>query len=149
MEFKIIETGTPEYEKMVDLRMRVLKEPFGIPFTESEREEDAEAILLGAFYLNEGDIVGCCFLSHINRQRVKLRQMAVETYYQRRGLGRELIVYAERIASLRGYQEVYLHARRTAIGFYEKQGYKAVSDIFTEVGIPHVEMVKQLTQSSV
>ena len=144
MEFKIIDYGTPDYDQMVDLRDRILRQPIGSIATKEELAEDEDHILLGAFFLNEGDIVGCCFLSHLNQETVKLRQMAVDTYYQGRGLGKELLAYAQRIARLNGYRQMYLHARQTAICFYEKQGYEVVSDIFEEVGIPHVEMVKQL-----
>jgi len=37
-----------------------------------------------------------------------------------------------------------MHARKTAIGFYEKSGYSVIGDEFTEVGIPHFEMVKKI-----
>ncbi|MBQ8606352.1 MAG: GNAT family N-acetyltransferase [Clostridia bacterium] len=35
-----------------------------------------------------------------------------------------------------------LHAQTHAIGFYEKFGFKTVSDIFMEEGVPHVTMQK-------
>ncbi len=37
-----------------------------------------------------------------------------------------------------------MHARLYARGFYERLGYRAASDIFTEVTIPHIEMEKML-----
>jgi predicted GNAT family N-acyltransferase len=37
-----------------------------------------------------------------------------------------------------------MHARKDAIGFYEKQGYKISGDEFTEVTIPHFVMEKKL-----
>ena len=37
-----------------------------------------------------------------------------------------------------------MHARETAVGFYEKLGYKVVGDKFTEVTIPHYVMEKKL-----
>jgi predicted GNAT family N-acyltransferase len=37
-----------------------------------------------------------------------------------------------------------LHARLTAIGFYEKSGYVVSGGEFLEVGIPHVKMVKRI-----
>lgn len=146
MEFKIIDYGSNQYQQMVDLRHRILRAPINCVATPEELAEDKEHILLGAFFLNEGNIAGCCFLSHFNPETIKLRQMAVDTIYQGRGLGKELIIYAERIAKLQGYKKVYLHARQTAIVFYEKHGYQVISEPFTEVGIPHVEMIKNLEE---
>jgi predicted GNAT family N-acyltransferase len=37
-----------------------------------------------------------------------------------------------------------MHARKSAVGFYEKLGYKIVGDEFEEVTIPHFEMQKTL-----
>jgi len=52
--------------------------------------------------------------------------------------------FAENLAKDAGGKEVMMHARKTAMGFYEKLGYAAVGDEFSEVGIPHVEMKKNL-----
>lgn len=145
MEFRQIIYGTAEYDKMVDLRIRVLKEPFGIPFTEKEKEDDEQSnILLGAFFPNGGELVGCCLLSHSTDGVAKLRQMAVDFYYHKRGLGAELISYAEQIAQEKHYRIMYLHARKTALEFYTKQGYSIEEDEFIEVGIPHYGMMKIL-----
>jgi predicted GNAT family N-acyltransferase len=37
-----------------------------------------------------------------------------------------------------------MHARDTAIGFYEKLGYKVKGDGFIEVNVPHHVMEKEL-----
>ena len=66
---------------MVSLRMRVLKEPFDIPFSDEEKEADEKNILLGAFFPNGGDLVGCCLLTSLSDRAVKLRQMAVDFFY--------------------------------------------------------------------
>jgi predicted GNAT family N-acyltransferase len=39
-----------------------------------------------------------------------------------------------------------LHARATAIDFYKRLGYSVCSEEFTEVGIPHRIMRKQLNK---
>jgi predicted GNAT family N-acyltransferase len=37
-----------------------------------------------------------------------------------------------------------MHARKNAVGFYEKMGYQVTGDEFTELTIPHYIMEKQL-----
>lgn len=144
MEFRIIKYDSEEYYKMVDLRVRVLKEPFGIPFMEEERVSDAENILIGAFFPNGGDLVGCCLISQLSDSTAKLRQMAVDFYYHKKGLGAQLMYYAEKVAVENDYSIMYLHARKTALEFYKKLGYSIEEDEFIEVGIPHFGMMKIL-----
>lgn len=145
MEFRQIQYGTKEYDAMVELRVRVLKQPFDIPFTEQEKHDDEHSnILLGAFFPNGGELVGCCLLTHSTDQLVKLRQMAVDFFYHNKGLGAELISYAEEIARKHEYNIMYLHARKTALEFYKKQGYTIEEYEFIEVGIPHYGMMKLL-----
>ena len=70
--------------------------------------------------------------------------MAVSPVLQGKGIGRVLMVFAENIARDRGYRRLTMHARKTAIGFYEKLGYKTQGEEFQEVTIPHFEMDKEL-----
>jgi predicted GNAT family N-acyltransferase len=52
--------------------------------------------------------------------------------------------FAENIARDRKYTRLTMHARKSAVGFYEKSGYRICSDEFTEVTIPHFVMEKEL-----
>ncbi len=77
-------------------------------------------------------------------QTVRLRQMAVINDLQGKGVGRALMQFAENLARDRGYRKITMHARKNAIGFYEKMGYKAIGEEFEEITIPHVVMEKEL-----
>ena len=79
-----------------------------------------------------------------NPEIVRLRQMAVLNDLQGKGIGRAIMHFAENIARDRGYSILSMHARKNAIGFYEKMGYKVTGDEFTEVTIPHYVMEKKL-----
>jgi predicted GNAT family N-acyltransferase len=52
--------------------------------------------------------------------------------------------FAENVARDRGYKKLSMHARKSAIGFYQKLGYEIVGEEFEEVTIPHYEMQKTL-----
>lgn len=142
MALKIIEHGTPEYQKMVKLREDILRKPLGLGFTTNELEQEKSNILIGAY--EEEDILGCCMLVEENPEIVRLRQMAVLNDLQGKGIGRAIMHFAENIARDRGYSILSMHARKNAIGFYEKMGYKVTGDEFTEVTIPHYVMEKKL-----
>jgi predicted GNAT family N-acyltransferase len=50
----------------------------------------------------------------------------------------------EKLLEKQGVIVFSLHARQTAIGFYEKSGYVVTGGEFIEVGITHVKMQKIL-----
>ena len=142
MALKIIDHGSNEYRLMVKLRDDILRKPLGLGFTEEELEGEKDNMLIGAF--EEDDILGCCMLVEENPKAVRLRQMAVLNDLQGKGIGRALMTFAENLARDRGYRTLSMHARKHAVGFYEKMGYVAVGDEFEEVTIPHFVMEKKL-----
>jgi predicted GNAT family N-acyltransferase len=142
MAVKIIDHGSKEYKQMVDLRYNMLRKPLGLTFSEEELEGELNNILIGCF--DDDKLEGCCMLVPKDNQTVQLRQMAVISGLQGKGIGRVLMQFAENIARDRGYKKLIMHARKTAMGFYEKIGYKKTGNEFLEVTIPHYAMEKIL-----
>ncbi len=142
MALKIIDHGSKEYHQMVQLRNDILRKPLGLKFTPEELEQEKEEILIGAF--EEDKMLGCCMLIKNDVQTVRLRQMAVLNNLQGKGIGKALMQFAENIARDRGFRKITMHARTTAIGFYEKLGYNVSGEQFDEVTIPHYVMEKLL-----
>ena len=142
MALKIIDHGSPEYDQMVKLRDDMLRKPLGLGFTTQELAKEKENMLIGAF--EDEQMLGCCMLVEENTATVRLRQMAVLNDLQGKGIGRALMNFAENLARDRGYKTLSMHARKNAVGFYEKMGYAVASDEFTEVTIPHFVMEKKL-----
>ena len=134
--------GSPEYHSMCKLRDEVLRKPIGLRLTEAEISRDKNDILLVC--MENGEAIACCILTEINPDTVQLRQMAVAPVYQQKGLGKELLRFAEQTAEENHYAVIRMHARKTAVGFYEKNGYTVTGEEFTEVGIPHFEMWKRI-----
>ena len=142
MALKIIDHGSFEYRQMVKLRDDILPKPLGLGFSPEELEEEKENMLIAAF--EDEDILGCCMLVEEKADTVRLRQMAVLNDLQGKGIGRALMNFAENIARDRGYKIISMHARKNAVGFYEKMGYKIEGDEFIEITIPHYVMQKKL-----
>ena len=142
MALKFIDHGTKEYNQMVDLRMLILRAPLGLTFTKEDLEREKNNILLGCF--EDEKLEGCCLLAEVEPGTVKLRQMAVLDGLQGKGIGRALMSFAENVARDASYKKLTMHARKTAVGFYEKLGYTICSDEFEEVTVPHYEMEKIL-----
>ena len=140
--FTQVHHGTKEYDQTVALRNEVLRMPLGLAFSEEELHEEKDSFHLA---LREGaELVACLVLKPLDERCIKMRQLAVRDNAQGKGFGRELVNYAHSLAKERGYAEIVLHARETALGFYEKLGYQVEGNPFTEVGLPHLDMRKKL-----
>jgi predicted GNAT family N-acyltransferase len=72
----------------------------------------------------------------------KMQRMAVIDDARKLGVGRKLLAFLEGEARSRGAKKFTLGAQLHARGFYEKNGYTVVSDVFDDAGIPHVTMEK-------
>jgi N-acetylglutamate synthase-like GNAT family acetyltransferase len=142
MALRIIDHGTKEYQQMVNLRMEILRKPLGLSFDAAELEKEKEDVLMGAF--EDEKLLGCCLLTRMDQHTMRLRQMAVPNSMQGKGIGRALMIFAENIARDLGYKKLCMHARKTALGFYEKLGYSTSGEEFIEVTIPHYIMEKAL-----
>lgn len=142
MALKIIDHGSPEYRQMVKLREDILRRPLGLGFTPEELEKEKDNMLIAAF--EDERMLGCCMLVEQRPDVVRLRQMAVLNDLQGKGIGRALMNFAENLARDRGYRIISMHARKNAVGFYERMDYKVVGNEFVEITIPHYLMEKKL-----
>ena len=142
MAVKLIDHGSGDYRQMVNLRLLLLRKPLGLSFAQEELDKEKDDILIGCF--EDDKLEGCCLLTKVDAKTLRLRQMAVVSGLQGKGIGKVLTQFAENIARDRGYKKIIMHARKTAIGFYEKLGYKKRGDEFKEVTIPHYVMEKDL-----
>jgi len=67
-------------------------------------------------------------------------RVAVLREYRDKGVGAALMKTLIETARTRRFREVYLYAQVTAVPFYEKLGFEATGDNFTEAGILHTPM---------
>jgi predicted GNAT family N-acyltransferase len=142
MGLKQIDHGTKEYNQMIQLRHAILRQPLGLSFSKEELEKEKNNILIASF--DDDEMLGCCMLTPVDKETLQLRQMAVPDKLQGKGIGASIMSFAESLARDKGYKSMIMHARNTAIGFYEKFGYKTKGKEFYEVNIPHLLMEKKL-----
>lgn len=137
-----IDSSHPLFAQVFALREKVLRKPLGLSLYNEDTSADALDIIFVA--LNEGQVIACVMIKTIDQFIAKPRQMAVAAEWQKRGVGQLLMQEAENYMRSLGCQELQLHARQYAIGFYQKLGYEAYGPEFEEVGIAHRAMRKTL-----
>lgn len=136
--------SSPEYIEALDIRYEVLRKPLGLEYRQEDLENEWDSFHLASFDAH-GVIIGCLILQPIDSQTLKMRQVAVKPGWQNKSIGTNLVLFSEQFALKKGYTKIVLHARHSAVKFYEKLLYKSIGKVFVEVGIDHLKMEKNLT----
>jgi predicted GNAT family N-acyltransferase len=139
-----IQFDSTDYQAELQLRQQVLRAPLGLNLAYENLEAKREHQHFGLFDDN-GILLACVVAALLSPAQIKLRQMAVATNYRRQGLGRTLLSGVETVLSAGGVKTLTLHSRWSAVGFSRRLGYVTHGECFIEIGLPHVEMLKQLT----
>ncbi len=133
-------------EQLADLLYRLMYRDFGVEREGSWREHEEGSVTAVALAADE-TLLGTARLLPAEGERVRqVRQVAVEPASRCSGVGSALMAAIEWRAAQEGAEEIMLHARDSAIEFYEQQGYAVVSEIFISelTGIAHQTMRKRL-----
>lgn len=143
LNIREIAFGSAEQKESVELRYIVLREPLGLQFDENDLAKEYEDFHIAAYFHDE--LVGILLLKPTeNKDIIKMRQVAVADAWQGKGIGKAMVLFAEKFAFEKGYKKMELHARESAVPFYLSLGYFIKGDTFYEVGIPHRKMVMTL-----
>jgi len=140
--FREIFRGTDAAAQERSLRDTLLRQPLGLPMDAEALDWEDGTRHFGLFD-EAGRLAACVLASPLPDGSVRIRQMAVASEWQSTGLGRLLMQEAEAELRRSGVKALSLHARDTAIGFYEKLGYSRIGDLYLELGIPHQLMGKE------
>lgn len=141
-----------EWAAYYQLRYAVLRQPWQQPPGSERVPADDEpgtshALLLAAAPAASAapEALAVGMLQPIGPRQGQIRFMAVAPKATGQGLGQRVVAYLETQARAGGLREIMLHARQTAVGFYEKLGYATVEPshlLFDE--IQHFLMQKKL-----
>lgn len=139
---QLVPHGSSAYNQLVALRYEILRKPLNLQFTQEQLDAESDYYHL-AYYFND-NLIACLILVPESGGKMKMKQVVVDARYQGKGYGAKLVFAAEQLAVAYGYNNIYCHARDTAVPFYLKLNYNKVGEMFEEVTIPHWEMEKDL-----
>jgi ribosomal protein S18 acetylase RimI-like enzyme len=142
LTIRLIPHGSAEYEETVALRGDILHYPLGIIPTAEQFGAEWHDYHIACY--RDDLLVGCLILTPLPNGELKMRQVAVAEELQGQGIGRAMVLFSERFAREHGFTEITMHARETAVPFYENLGYDRIGEEFEEVTIRHWKMRKVL-----
>jgi len=137
------------HEEVIDLRHRVLRA--GLPRESAIFDGDTFPNTVHVIASKNNQIVACAtFLlnTYENRPAWQLRGMAVDETVRGTGIGAALLQFGiQMLLEISPVCEFWCNAREPAVKFYERQGWKIVSDRFeVPTADPHFRMHYLQTQ---
>ena len=142
MLFRKVDFGSPSFDEILQLRNIVLRQPLGMIFTPEQIASEYNNFHFGC-YQNQR-LVGTLLMKNLGRGTLKMRQVAVNPNDQSKGIGSFIVDQVEKWALHHQFSRIELAARQKAVKFYLRLHYKVIGQPFTEVGIPHRTMTKDL-----
>ncbi|MCH2026314.1 MAG: GNAT family N-acetyltransferase [Verrucomicrobiota bacterium] len=145
MDIHFLETqyGSPDYRVSCDLRDELLRKPLGMSLFDQDLEEEKDFIhLIGKD--EDEKLIAYLQFKKIEERTLKMQQVVVADHAQGKGIGTKLILFSEQFAVSAGFSSIFLHARESVIGFYERLNYVREGERFIEVTIPHFKARKKL-----
>jgi predicted GNAT family N-acyltransferase len=133
--------GEAEMAAALELRHDVFCVEQGVPEWEELDGRDAEGIHLVA--VADGQLMGVCRVLFVGNT-AQFSRLAVRMSARRNGIATALLKAADEETLAIGGRRLVLHAQTYARTLYERAGYRPRGRAFTEAGIEHIAMEKQL-----
>ncbi len=143
LNLQFIDFGTPAFDEALALRNDILRKPLNMVFEAEDIQTEWDSYHL-VCYNEQSALLGCLTLKPLGEGILKMRQVAVKEDLQKGGIGTALVNESEHFCTECGFKQIVLHARKDAVPFYRKLGYKTKGKQFEEVGLPHSKMYKNL-----
>lgn len=140
MNIKIAETDQ-ERKDALYVRHLVFVQEQKVPENIEIDEFEQDAIHFIGYYKQQPIAAGRLrFIDHYG----KLERLCVLKNFRGNDYGKQMLKEMEKETLSNHFNHTLLNAQSSAIPFYEKVGYQVASKPFTEAGIIHVTMTKQL-----
>ncbi|MEZ5703580.1 MAG: YbgC/FadM family acyl-CoA thioesterase [Burkholderiaceae bacterium] len=126
------------------LREAVFVQEQGIPKALASDEADANAVHAVAYNRIGWPVATGRLLAAVSGHGAQIGRLAVNRVLRGGDFGRQILSTLIDQARQRGDSGVFVHAQRSAQGFYDRLGFVSEGEAFEEAGIPHLNMVLRL-----
>lgn len=132
-------------ERCLEIRNTVFCVEKGVPREIEVDEHDCLSEICNHFLIryeeNDAGAIRCLYTSS---DTIRIQRLCFLKEYRGLGLGKALIEYIEAYYRNRGITKITLDSKYEVSGFYEKCGYKKISDVFIEANVEHIKMMKEI-----
>nr|WP_252898560.1 GNAT family N-acetyltransferase [Secundilactobacillus odoratitofui] len=141
-----VHTGSETWQHAAALyiRLNVFVLERGIAIEDEFDDNDEPDRVYTVVYSDDGQPAATGRFQTIDDQTMRPGRIATLKAFRGQHLGAQVIVELETYGKAHGYTKSLIHSELTAQGFYERQGYHVVSDIYEEDGVPCVNVAKDL-----
>jgi GNAT superfamily N-acetyltransferase len=146
-----MECRVARLDEIIALRAEVLIAGTGRDSPYFDGDEAPDTVHVGAFDAATGACLGCATFLRSSWEGApawQLRGMATARGSRRRGVGRALLGCAEEaLRAVSDVDRLWCNARQSALGFYERLGWRRAGDPFDVPGVGvHYRMTTRLGQ---
>ena len=145
--FLTIKTVNYQHEIIAikQIRIKVFQQEQGVAAELEFDGLDDRATQLLAYINNEA--VGTTRIREIDRHTAKIERLAVLPEGRKQGVAKQLMLTALEIIAQQNKTMAIVHAQAYIAQLYQNLGFVIEGEEFSEAGIAHVKMSKQLSQS--
>lgn len=145
MEIKIV-SYQAEIAAIKNIRTIVFQEEQGVAAELEFDGLDATATHLLAYLNNQA--VGTTRIRDIDANTAKIERLAVLPVARNQGIGKKLMLAALEAIAQQHKSLAIVHAQAYIAPLYQQLGFEIIGEKFSEAGITHVKMIKQLSQNN-
>lgn len=140
LEFQFVEYGSKRWQEARRLRYALFFAPHDLAPSILDDAQETAAVHLAA--IENGQVIGCGRLFDCGGGTFQISQMAVNTAYQGRGIGKALLQRLMHKAKVQDGSIIVLSARLTAVSLYERADFQKEGGVYASAstGVPHIKM---------
>ncbi len=132
-------------ERCLKIRDKVFTCEKGVPKEIEVDEYDSLNEKCNHFLIEyKGADIGTIRGLYTSKTTIKIQRFCLLKEYRGLGLGKAVIAHIENYYKNIGVVKIEMDAKYNVAGFYEKCGYKIISDVFIEANIEHIKMMKEI-----
>ena len=135
-----------DFARYYQFRWEQLRKPLLLP--QGSERDDREDIAYHSMAMNsENSIIGVGRIHATSKQTMQIRYMAVDTHYQRQGVGSAILQFLLAHAVDQQASVCWLNSRSEANDFYERAGFNNLGPVKSDLDVPHFRMEITLVRS--
>ncbi len=145
MSFKIYKAeNSSDLEKCLNMRHQVFTIEKGVPKDiEVDSFDTLESLCDHFLILKDSHPCGTLRCMNID-DSIKVQRFCILKDFRGLGIGKVAMEFIENYYKEKGKSKVQMDSKYSVYKFYEKCGYRQISDVFIEANIEHIKMIKDI-----